>query len=108
MKVPNRQYLEIQKRHFRESEDGYTRPRLINIDIDHVIPDELHLLLQVTDRLIENLINGAVAHDHVSNILQGPMLKKLVQEINSCGVAFSIRVPSKNKREFTSLTGKTP
>ena len=33
------------------------------------------------------------------------MLKKLIEEINSCGVVFSIRVPSKNKREFTSLTG---
>ena len=33
------------KKKFRESEDGYARPRLINIDIDYVIPDELHLLL---------------------------------------------------------------
>ena len=37
--------------------------RLINIDTDHIIPDKLHLLLCITDEMIENLINGAVAHD---------------------------------------------
>ena len=70
-----------------------------------LIPDELHLLLRITDRLIENLINGAVAHDDVSNILEGEMLKDLIQAINSCGVIFNIYAPTKNKREFTSLTG---
>ena len=34
----------------------------------------------------------------MSNILEGEMLKYLIQAINSCGV-------TKNKREFTSLTG---
>ena len=50
--------------------------------------------------MIEKLINGAVAHDHVSNILEGPMIKKLLPTINSFGVIFDIYVP-----EFTSLTG---
>ena len=105
MSVDNKQYLETQKRNFCTSENGYIRERLINIDTDHIIPDELHLLLRITDRMIENLINGAVAHDHVSNILDGPMIKQLIQTINSCGVIFNIYVTNKSKREFTSLTG---
>ena len=86
MTVDNKQYLETQKRQFSASEHGYIRQKLINIDIDHIIPDELHLLLRITDGLIENLINGAVAHDDVSNVLEGEMLKDLIQAINSCGV----------------------
>ena len=42
----------------------YDLARLINIDIDHIIPDGLHLLLRVTDKLIENLIHGASTNDH--------------------------------------------
>lgn len=105
MSVDNKQYLETLKRKFVEQEPGYIRQRLINIDVDHIIPDELHLLLRITDRLIENLINGAVAHDHVSNVLEGPMLQSLIKAINSCGVIFNVYTPTKNKREFTSLTG---
>ena len=66
MSVEAETYLEEKKRYFTESEPGYLNQRLINIDIEHIIPDELHLLLRVTDRMIENLINGAVAYD-VSN-----------------------------------------
>ena len=36
---------------------------LLNIPLDHIVPDELHLLLQVTDVLIEALITTAIAHD---------------------------------------------
>jgi len=36
---------------------------LVDIELDHVIPDELHMLLRVTDVLIQNLINAATSHD---------------------------------------------
>ena len=61
MKVPDEKYLVEMKRTFSSSEPGYVRQKLINIDPDHIIPDELHLLLRITDRLIENLISGAKA-----------------------------------------------
>jgi hypothetical protein len=35
-------------------------PPLLNIDLDHVVMDELHLLLRVMDILIKNLIMDAV------------------------------------------------
>ena len=68
MSVNAETYLEEKKRYFTTSEPGYIYQRLINIDIEHIIPDELHLLLRITDRMLENLITGAVAHDDVSNI----------------------------------------
>ena len=105
MSVDAKTYLEEKKRRFVSSEPGYINPRLINIDLDHILPDELHLLLRITDRLIENLINGAVAYDNVGDILKGAMLKNLIEEVRSCGVTFTIRAETKNKREFTSLTG---
>ena len=105
MSVDSKKYLEELRRHFSNCEPGYIRQRLINIDLDHIIPDELHLLLRITDRLIENLISGAIANDNVSNILEGTMLKNLVQEIRSCGVTFNIFAKSRTNTEFTSLTG---
>jgi len=36
---------------------------LLNIPTNHIVPDELHLLLRVTDVLIEALINTAIAFD---------------------------------------------
>ena len=104
MSVNAKTYLEEKKRYFTTSEPGYIYQRLINIDIEHIIPDELHLLLRITDRMLENLITGADAHD-VSNILEGAMLKKLLSEIRSCGVVFNVHVQLKNTRDFTSLTG---
>lgn len=111
MKKPDKLYLETKKRKFDRSEAGVKNTKLIDIDINHVIPDELHLLLRITDRLIENLINAAVQYDHninntpTSRVLDGPMLKCLIREINSCGVTFNIYCKSPDKREFTSLTG---
>ena len=50
---------------------GCIRTPLIDIPLDHVIPDELHLMLRVTDILIQNLINAATSHDlNINNIPQ--------------------------------------
>ena len=42
---------------------GSICPPLLDLPLENIIPDELHLLLRITDRLIENLINGAVQSD---------------------------------------------
>ena len=45
------------------------RMPLLEIDLDHIIPDELHMLLRVTDVLIQNLIHAATSHDkNISNV----------------------------------------
>ena len=84
------------------SESGNIQPPLLDLPLKNIIPDELHLLLRITDRLIENLINAAVMHDsRVSKPLEGAMVKELLKQIRSCGVPFTMT----NKCEFSSLTG---
>ena len=71
MKQPDNKYLvQMKRRTFTSAQPGFVRRRLINIDPDHVISDELHLLLRITDRLIENLISGAKASDRTRDALQ--------------------------------------
>ena len=36
---------------------------LLDLELDHVIPDELHLLLRVMDVLIQGLIDTVLAYD---------------------------------------------
>jgi len=104
-KQPDSKYLVGMKRSFSSAEPGFVRPRLTNVDLDHVIPDELHLLLRITDRLIDNLINGAKGSDRSRDPLKGPMLQRLIAAVRSCGVTFYIKSVSRDNIEFTSLTG---
>ena len=92
---------------------------LLNIELDHVIPDELHLMLRITDVLIEAAINTVLAYDHhqhqiqqsgrrrtIFNPLHGAMLQNLLTAINSCGVQFRIwKEKNGTKLDWTSLMG---
>ena len=74
---------------------GRVNDPLITIDLDYWIPDELHLLLRITDVLTRNLITAAACDDYKhgrsnKDILHGPMVKKLLGAIKSCGVSLSI------------------
>jgi len=106
-----------------KSNFGCSRPPLLEIDLDHIIPDELHLLLRVTDRLLKNLVLEVCERDALKEFSKtqektqdkseaGQFEKKLVKAINDCGVSFSIW-RQKNAdgslsdiRDFTSLLGK--
>ena len=71
---------------------------LLVIPLDHIILDELHLMLRITDILIENLIEDAMQwYDKESSkknkkrsVEKSEHVKKLLQAINNCGVTFSI------------------
>lgn len=71
---------------------------LFNIPLDNIILDELHLMLRITDILIQNLIEDAMQWDDKESsssakkrsILQSKHVQQLVKEINKCGVTFSI------------------
>jgi len=99
---------------------------LVNIPLNHIIPDELHLLLRVTDVLTEALITTAIAfdrqkhHDEAESrhrgrlrtykILEGDMLTSLVKAINECQVNFKIwqereKEKDKEKLRWTSMMG---
>ena len=90
---------------------------LINIDLDHEILDELHLLLRIMDVLINNLVTEAVHWDQQDNWKKRKKdqtinhLDKLKNTIRSCGVTFEIWKKSNadDKRsdqyDFTILLG---
>jgi hypothetical protein len=90
---------------------------LLNIELDHVVPDELHLLLRVTDILTENLIQECLDWDKEDELdrcrgaERGIHLKKLINTIRSCGISFDVWEKrdadgkSSGRHDWTSLLG---
>ena len=52
---------------------------LLHIPLKNVVPDELHLMLHITDVLIRNLINTAMKYDAVNS--RSPYGKKSVTDL---------------------------
>ena len=78
-----------------------------------MVPDKLHLMSRITDRLTRNLINGTMSYDmkhsrHEPDKLQRPMDVSLLKQIRSCGVSFTIRLEKSEKGgiEFSSVVAK--
>jgi len=73
---------------------------LLNLNLDHIIPDELHLMLRVTDRLIKVVIQTAIAYDKHQHWLQrtrqaykvidGTLMAKLIVAIRQYGVSSNV------------------
>lgn len=64
---------------------------LLNIPLDHIILDELHLLLRISDILIDNIVLDAMQWYDEETWITGKKkvhLDKLIQAINSCSVSF--------------------
>ena len=88
---------------------------LIDVEIDHIIPVELHLMLRVMDVLIQGLIDTVLAYDRHQHRLSGSrrsykaldglMLNNLVMAIRNCGVYFCMREQDNGKMEWPSLLG---
>ena len=90
---------------------------LVTIELDHVILDELHLLLRILDVLIENLIRDALEWDQKENKRKkkgqqkNTHLKNLQTTIRSCGISFDIWEKTNadgkgsGQYDFTSLLG---
>jgi len=102
----------------KETENyGCIHEPLLNIPLTNVILDELHLLLRITDKLLQNVIDEVLERDAVEDFQKtrgqqkGLHLSKLIKSINDLGISFSIW----NRRnadgsespikEFTSLLG---
>ena len=96
---------------------GCIHEPLLNIPLTHVIPDELHLLLRITDKLLQNIIDEVLERDAVEDFdkprgqPKGIYLTRLVKAINDLGISFSVW-NKKNAdgsesqvKEFTSLLG---
>jgi len=69
---------------------------LLNVPLDHIILDELHLLLGFTDVLLSNLLEDAMALDDRDDFCKkrgepnGTHLRKLTELTYSCGATFSV------------------
>ena len=95
---------------------GCVLPPLVNIPLDHIVLDELHLLLHIMDVLIRNLILYADGEDHRQKAHHGVEshnVRKLEQAIRSCGVCFQIwqnkeptGKPIPGSFDWTALSGK--
>lgn len=62
---------------------------LLKISPDHIVPDELHLLLRIVDRLLRNIIYEVTEWDSEDAVVTGTStrhLTRLVETINSCTV----------------------
>jgi hypothetical protein len=106
------------KRTFTSNSDGCIHPPLLNISLDHVIPDELHLLLRVTDRLFQNIIDKVLERDAIEDFNKASgqpkkvFLNKLVSTINELGIPFCVwnkknaNGSQSNIVEYTSLVGQ--
>ena len=96
---------------------GCVLPPLLNVSLDHVVLDELHLLLRIMDVLIRNLILYADFQDHRQKqhcgAAESRNVRKLEQAIRSCGVCFQIwqkkeptGKPIPGSHDWTALSGK--
>ena len=69
----------------------YAQP-LISIEPEHILIDELHLLLRIWDKLLRNLILDTKTLDD-KNAVHGEksdFLGQLTEKIKGCGVSFYI------------------
>ena len=86
---------------------GVKNQPLLNIEIDHFIPDELHLMLRIMDVLLRNVINDAKSKDDYGKVhnQHTDNLSLLLKNIKSCGVTFNTWTSKTGELEWTSLTG---
>ena len=93
---PNRRTLADIKQCSRSKCFGYINEPLIDIALDHIVPDELHLLLRVTDRILQNVIDEVLERDAIENFNRprgqpnGVFLSNLVIGNNDCGISFNV------------------
>ena len=80
---------------------------LLDIAIDHYIPDELHLMMRITDVLLRNLVDDAMSKDQYAKLLGQATdnLELLIKAIQSCGVSFRTWTSKTGDFEYTSLSG---
>ena len=78
----------------RDDRLGCINPPLLEVELDHVIVDELHLLLRITDRLISALVMRMAQLDHCSRVHQAGEeghMKQLTEAVRSCGIHFRVK-----------------
>jgi hypothetical protein len=88
---------------------GVRAQPLVSIEPEHIIIDELHLLLRICDKLLKNLILDTKTLDD-KNAVHGEksdFLGQLTEKIRGCGVSFYIWTKKgiQGELNWSSLTG---
>ena len=89
---------DLKKSATKSSKESYcsVKTPLLNIELDHVIPGELHLLLRIMDVLINNLVKDAINWDVSDNWKRkksehtNTHLTELKDTILSCCISFDV------------------
>ncbi|XP_065182417.1 uncharacterized protein LOC135813127 [Sycon ciliatum] len=97
----------------RGNKFGQKAKPLVNLPLEQVVIDELHLMLRITDVLTDNLLQQTMWLDKQakSKTLAGPHTEMLVTAISACGVSFSVWEKTNadgsgsGRLDFTSLMG---
>ena len=88
---------------------GVKHKPLLKVNIDHFIPDELHLMLRITDILLRNVILDCKDKDDLDkkeSKLNGKNLENFVKLVQDCGFSFIIWTQKgNNELDWTSLSG---
>ena len=104
----------------KKSRENYCcdKQPILNISLDHIVIDELHLMLRITDISIGNLVQECLDWnkdddlDHKKGAATGLYLKSLIRVIKSCGVSFDVWEQrnadgkGSGKHDWTSLLRK--
>jgi len=101
----NKRTLDFILKDYKTNKFSCRQPPLLEIETDHIIPDELHLLLWITDVLTDNLITTAIMDDKKTlrtrwELKNGPMITSIISTVRSCGIPFNIW---KNEESKTSI-----
>jgi len=85
----------LPKSHPTHQRLGVQHPPILKIGPNHVVPDELHLLLRIGDVLIRNLVFQMLHQDQRCNrtVTSHPSrshLQLLQQKVKECGVTFRV------------------
>jgi hypothetical protein len=82
---------------------------LVSIEPEHIIIDELHLLLWICDKLLTNLILDTKTLDDKYSVHgeKSDFLGQLTEKIRGCGVSFYIwtKKGTQGELDWSSLTG---
>ena len=88
---------------------------LPDLELDHIVPDELYLMLRVTTVLINALVEMVQSYDRNQHmvsgrqgsykVLDGLLIKNLIAAIRDCGIHFTIYDNEDETVEWPSLLG---
>ncbi|KAL3227681.1 hypothetical protein MRX96_003649 [Rhipicephalus microplus] len=89
--------------------NGMKNVPLFNKEQSFLIPDVMHMGIRIMNRLIDGLLVDAEDHENRAKVLNpkasSSTLKRIIHEINNCGVKFDVWHDERIGMTFTSLTG---